>query len=187
MLRLLTLCCVAVLLAVAGCGDSDSSSSDKADTTTSAQTTSRAPPEPTLYDNTLPKPKNPGPHPGAKVEQLVIKDLEKGTGEELRAGDTGVFDFIGTIWTTGKPLDASWGKKRPFETVIDKGVVIDGWWQGIPGMRVGGHRTILVPAIMGFTTGTNPSVEGVPLFFDVVLLGVRHAEPPGAGAGGGSA
>ena len=63
-------------------------------------------------------------------------------------------------------FDSSWRRRRPFETTIDKGVVIDGWWQAIPGMRVGGRRQILVPPALGFTqrglaaARPAPGVEG---------------------------
>lgn len=180
MLRLL-LCCLAAALIFVGCGDSSDSSDDGGGNRTTASTPARTTAAPRPVDNPLPKPKGPGPHPGAKVEQLVIKDITVGTGAEIQAGDTGVFDFIGANWITGEPLDASWGKKRPFETVVDTGVVIDGWWQGIPGMRVGGRRTLLVPPSLGFPAES--ALSGATTYFDVVLRAVIPAAPAGVGGG----
>lgn len=170
---------IAVVLVLAGCGDDSSSSSgngsDQASATTPARTTAGS----ELFDNTLPKPRGPGPHPGARVDQLIVRDVRVGEGEEIHAGDTGVFDFIGTNWVTGRPLDDSWGRRRPFETQIEKGVVIDGWWQGIPGMRVGGRRQIVVPPSLGFTQSLVAGLRGATTYFDVVLLDVRPLQPRG--------
>ncbi|HMJ03433.1 MAG TPA: FKBP-type peptidyl-prolyl cis-trans isomerase, partial [Conexibacter sp.] len=123
------------------------------------------------------KPRGPGPHPGARVEQLVVRDVRIGEGEEIRAGDTGVFDFIGTDYISGRSLDFSWHRRRPFETEVESTVVIGGWAQGIPGMRVGGRRQILVPPALGFTDQFS-ELQGATTYFDVVLLGVRPLRPP---------
>ena len=179
------LCCLALTSVVAGCGDSDSTSTDAASTTgqtTAARTTA----EPAVIKNTFARPKSPGPHPGAKVERLIVKDIVKGDGAEVQAGDTAVVEFVLSDWVSGKEIDASWGKKRPYETQIERGVVIDGWAQGVPGMRVGGRRTLLIPPALGFTSNPNPDVAGKTTYFDIVLLGVRSAAPPGVGGGGGA-
>lgn len=175
----LKLCCaaIAVVLVLAGCGDESSSGDgDTQAATSSSQTTTT---ESVRFDNRLPKPRGPGPHPNARIDQLVIRDIRVGTGPALQAGDTGVFDFIGTNYKTGRPLDASWGRRRPFETAIEHDVVIDGWWQGIPGMRVGGRRQIIVPPALGFTSGFAGDLRGATTYFDVVLLEIRAARPEG--------
>jgi peptidylprolyl isomerase len=179
----LMLCCCAVTLTVAGCGGSDAKKSTTAATSTPAQTTTTAAVKPIANPYTA-KPK-PVAHPGAKIDHLIIRDVKKGTGVELHAGDTGIFDFIGSNYITGKPLDSAWHRKKgPFETAVDHGVVIDGWWQGIPGMRVGGRRQLIVPPSLGFNNTGNPAVEGITSYFDVVLLGVKPAQPAGVGGGG---
>lgn len=115
---------------------------------------------------------------------MVIKDVVRGTGPEIHAGDTGTFDFIASNWITGAPIESSWQRARPFETRIERDVVIEGWWQGIPGMRVGGERTLLIPPELGFTQETaSPEVQGATLYYDVVLLAVRPLQPPGMSAG----
>jgi FKBP-type peptidyl-prolyl cis-trans isomerase len=171
------LCCavIAVAIAIAGCG-SDSGSSTSA---SNGQTTSSTTPGQTIlhYNNTLPKPANPGPHPNARVDRLIIKDVRKGQGRAIRAGDRGIFDFIATNWVTGRPLEASWKRRRPFETQIEHNVVIDGWWQGIPGMRTGGRRQIIIPPSLGFTT--NSELQNATTFFDVVLVEIRPLAPAG--------
>jgi len=167
---------VAVALAVAGCG-SDSGSSSSTDGRTTAG--SQRPQTILHYITREAKPRNPGPHPGARVDHLIIKDLRRGQGPAIRAGDSGIFEFIATNWITGEKLEESWHRKRPFETQIEKNVVIDGWWQGIPGMRVGGRRQLIIPPSLGFTT--NPLHRGDTTFFDIVLVEIRRQTPAGLG------
>jgi hypothetical protein len=180
---------VAVALAIAGCGGGDSDSSSSASGSASGSQTTKAAPGRTLtilhHVNRLAKPRNPGPHPGAKIDHLIVRELRKGQGSPLQAGDTGMFDFIGTNYVTGRPLDSSWQARRPFESVIDHGVVIDGWWQGIPGMRVGGRRQLIIPPSLGFASSPDLSLRGITTYFDVVLLEIRKAQPVGLGGGGG--
>lgn len=184
----LTLCgaVIVVALVVAGCGNSSSRTSADSSrlATTATGTTTTTGPTTVFFVNRYPRPRNPGPHPGARVEQLVIRDVHKGTGPVIHAGDSGVFEFIATNWVTGRRLEAAWHKRRPFETRIEHNVVIDGWWQGIPGMRVGGERRILIPPSLGFTSNPNPSVQGATTYFDVVLNEVIPQRPAGLGGGG---
>lgn len=176
---------IAAVLVIAGCG-SDSGSSTSA---SGEQSTTSAPTKTTTvvhYINKYPRPRSPGPHPGARVDQLVVRDIREGTGPEIHSGDSGIFEFIATNWVTGAPLEAAWHRRRPFETQIEKGVVIDGWWQGIPGMRVGGRRQITIPPSLGFMT--NPELIGATTYFDVVLVQVNPQQPAGVGGsstGGG--
>jgi FKBP-type peptidyl-prolyl cis-trans isomerase len=174
------LCCavIAVALAIAGCGsDSGSSTSAGNDQTTTGSTT-RA--QTVLhYITREAKPRNPGPHPGARVDQLIVRDIRKGKGPAIRAGDSGIFEFISTDWITGEKLEEAWHKKRPFETQIERNVVIDGWWQGIPGMRTGGRRQIVIPPSLGFTS--NPLLSNTTTFFDVVLVEIRPQAPAALG------
>jgi FKBP-type peptidyl-prolyl cis-trans isomerase len=166
---------------VAGCGGSDSNSSKSTGSTARTSTAQTI----IHYINKYPRPRNPGPHPNARVDQLIVRDIRKGTGPTIHAGDTGQFEFIATNWETGQPLEAAWGKKRTFETQIEHGVVIDGWWQGIPGMRVGGRRQIVIPGSLGFTTSMQPELVGAATFFDVILLQVNPEQPRGVGGGEG--
>ncbi|MGB2711197.1 MAG: FKBP-type peptidyl-prolyl cis-trans isomerase [Conexibacter sp.] len=184
MLRLL-LCCLAAAVMLVGCGDSSDSASTNAAKTETSTTPAKTTTTPAPIKNPFKKPAYPPAHPGEKVELLKVKDIKRGTGPAIRVGDTGFFDFIGMNYATGKPLDDSWGKKRPFSTVIDTGVVIAGWAQGIPGMRVGGRRQLVVPKALGFTQNPDASVRNNATYFDVVLLGIERAEPAGVGGGSG--
>ncbi len=184
----LTLCgaVVSVALVVAGCGGSSSRTSASSSTTATTATGTTATTEATnvFFVNRFPRPPNPGPHPGARVDQLVVRDVHTGTGPVIHAGDRGIFEFISTNWITGRKLEYAWHKRRPFETRVEHNVVIDGWWQGIPGMRVGGERRITIPPSLGFTT--NPELQSATTYFDVVLNQVIPQQPAGVNGTAGT-
>jgi FKBP-type peptidyl-prolyl cis-trans isomerase len=176
MRALLCSAAVAVALAVVGCG-SDSGSSSSTNGRTSA---SSGRGQVILhYITREAKPRNPGPHPHARVDHLIVRDIRVGRGPAIRSGDSGIFEFIATNWITGEKLEESWHRRRPFETQIEKNVVIEGWWQGIPGMRVGGRRQLIIPPALGFTT--NPLHAGQTTFFDIVLVEIRRQQPTALG------
>jgi peptidylprolyl isomerase len=177
--RLVALGLSAAALALAGCGDDDGSSeatasSTPATTAAGASTTVRP------IRNPFKRPVHQA-HPGATVDQLIVRDIKVGDGETLEAGDTAIADYHGTIYESGRVFDSSWQRGRePIEIRIDNGSVIAGWWQGLPGMRVGGRRTLVIPPALGYgDMAQGPIPANSTLFFTVDLLGVRKAEPPG--------
>jgi len=170
---------VVVALAIGGCG-SDSGSS-RTSTSGGRTRTSASQGQVLHYITREAKPKNPGPHPGARVDHLIIRDVRRGVGPAIESGDSGIFEFIATNWVTGRKIEESWHRPRPFEARLEHNVVIDGWWQGIPGMRVGGRRQIIIPPALGFTT--NPSLANATTYFDVVLVQINRQRPPGLGGG----
>lgn len=173
------LCCAALVVAlvIAGCGSDSGSSSTSAGNDQTTTGTGQV----LHYITREAKPRNPGPHPGARIDHLIVRDIREGQGPALQAGDSGIFEFISTNWVTGRPVDESWHRRRPFETRIEHGVVIDGWWQGIPGMRVGGRRQIIIPPSLGFTQ--TPELVHATTYFDVVLVELRPLRPAGLSEG----
>lgn len=170
-------------LLFAGCGDDDDTSSKTAaaSTSTAAETTPRsADPAATPIRNPFRRPLNRA-HPGERPDQLIVRDITVGDGEEIAAGDTAIVDYYGTIYQTGRRFDSSWDRGRePLEIRIDNGGVIAGWWQGVPGMRVGGRRTLVIPPALGYGEQANGAIPAnSTLFFTIDLLGIRRAEPTG--------
>lgn len=177
---LLCTAAVAVALAIGGCGSDDSGSSSTSASGTGSTTAAR--PRAILhYITREAKPRNPGPHPGARVDRLIVREIRTGQGPALRAGDRGIFEFISTDWVTGREIEESWHRRRPYETKIERNVVIDGWWQAIPGMRVGGRRQIVIPPGLGFTTNPDAALRRATTYFDVVLVELRQQQPTGLG------
>jgi FKBP-type peptidyl-prolyl cis-trans isomerase len=186
----IALCALAAAALIAGCGGSKSTSSTKASSTTARTTPAarHAPPAGVSLPNMYRMPSPPPPHPGAKVQELVVKDIVRGSGQTIRAGDTAVVEFVLSDYNTGRLIEKSWGKKKPYAVRIERNVVIDGWWQGVPGMRVGGRRVLIIPPTLGFVNNPNPDVANRTTYFDIVLLGIVRAAPgEGVTGPGGSA
>ncbi|MBQ8828595.1 MAG: FKBP-type peptidyl-prolyl cis-trans isomerase [Burkholderiaceae bacterium] len=107
------------------------------------------------------------------LEELKIEDLTVGTGVEAQAG-TGVrVHYVGWL-ENGMKFDSSRDRNDPFEFPLGQGYVIQGWDQGVQGMKVGGTRRLVIPASMGY--GENGVGGIIPpnatLIFEVELLAV---------------
>jgi peptidylprolyl isomerase len=81
---------------------------------------------------------------------LYVRDDKVGTGPEAASGKTVSVAYTGSL-ANGKVFDSSEGKD-PITFPLGTGAVIDAWDEGVPGMRVGGVRTIVVPAALGYGT-----------------------------------
>ena len=106
--------------------------------------------------------------------KLVTKDLVTGTGATLKAGQTVTVNYVGVLYKTGKEFDSSWSRNQPFTTALTTGSVIPGWVQGLPGMKVGGRRELIIPASLAYgAKGSPPTIPpNSPLVFVVDLLSV---------------
>ena len=109
----------------------------------------------------------------AKVTQLTISDITVGTGAEAKPGATVSMQYVGAVASTGTTFDSSWktGKAVSFDLTR----IITGIADGVPGMKVGGRRLIVMTAAQGF--GAKPPANlGVkanePLVFVVDLVSV---------------
>jgi hypothetical protein len=123
----------------------------------------------------------PPPPPGPKT--LEKTDVEVGWGPEAKTGDKVKVHYTGTLMN-GTEFDSSVGK-APFEFELGKGGVIKGWDQGVPGMKVGGKRKLVIPADLAYgENGSPPKIPpNSPLKFDIELLeieGVDAGKPPAA-------
>jgi len=113
--------------------------------------------------------------PVAKTTKLEKIDLVVGSGEEVKAGATVSVHYIGAVAATGAIFQSSkdFGTK-PVTFPLDG--VIKGWTDGIPGMKVGGTRRLIIPADQAYGA-TPPPGSGIPanadLVFDVELIGIE--------------
>jgi len=106
-------------------------------------------------------------------------DAVTGGGKEAVAGSTAVVNYTGWLYDPaatmqrGKQFDSSSGRE-PFAFEVGGGQVIAGWDQGVAGMKVGGKRTLIVPAELGYGAGgAGPIPPNATLIFEVELLEVR--------------
>ncbi len=113
------------------------------------------------------------PPAGTAPTKLEKKDLIVGTGKEAKAGETVTVNYVGVLYKGGKEFDASWKRKEPFQFKLGQGAVIKGWDQGVPGMKVGGRRELVIPAELAYgKTGSPPAIPpNAPLVFVIDLLG----------------
>ena len=80
---------------------------------------------------------------------LVVTDLVEGDGPEAGANATVTVHYVGVSWTHGgKQFDASWDRGDTISFGLNQ--VIAGWTEGIPGMKVGGRRMLVIPPHKGY-------------------------------------
>jgi len=99
-------------------------------------------------------------------------DITPGTGATAVSGKKVTVNYTGWL-TTGKKFDSSVGK-RPFQFKLGAGDVIQGWDDGVAGMKVGGKRQLRIPPNLGYGSQGAPGAipPNATLIFDVELLAV---------------
>jgi FKBP-type peptidyl-prolyl cis-trans isomerase len=118
---------------------------------------------------------------GGGVTELIKTDVKVGTGAEAKAGQYVSVHYTGWLYDAAAPghkgskFDSSRDRGTPFSFPLGAGRVIQGWDQGVQGMKVGGQRTLVIPANLGY--GARGAGGVIPpnatLLFDVELLGVN--------------
>jgi FKBP-type peptidyl-prolyl cis-trans isomerase len=110
------------------------------------------------------------PVSSSSVTKLVSTDVTVGTGQTAAAGDTVTVDYTGAIASTGVIFQSTKDSGSPVSLSLNS--VIEGWKLGIPGMKVGGTRQLLIPASEAYGASP-PSGSGIPanaaLVFDITL------------------
>ncbi|MER7912135.1 FKBP-type peptidyl-prolyl cis-trans isomerase [Streptomyces sp. NPDC057217] len=87
---------------------------------------------------------------GEPPKDLEIKDVWEGDGEIAEAGDAVQVHYVGVAFSTGEEFDASWNRGTPLGFQLGIGQVIQGWDQGVQGMKVGGRRQLIIPAHLAY-------------------------------------
>lgn len=97
---------------------------------------------------------------GKPPTKLTVVDVVEGKGAGAANGDTLTVDYAGNSWSTGKEFDASWKTGQPFPVTLGQGSVIQGWDQGLVGMKPGGRRLLVIPPDLGYgATGSGASIK----------------------------
>src|SRR5215471_17784126 len=81
---------------------------------------------------------------------LQITEIWEGDGKVAAPGDTVKVHYVGVAFSTGEEFDASWNRGEPLEFRLGAGRVIQGWDQGVQGMKVGGRRKLVIPPHQGY-------------------------------------
>ncbi len=108
-----------------------------------------------------------------EVTELQIIDIEVGTGKEVQSGDTITAHYTGALCKNGIIFQSS----HDFGDAITFGLnqVIKGWTDGVPGMKVGGWRRLIIPAEQAY--GSSSPSPNIPansdLVFDIELADIK--------------
>ena len=115
------------------------------------------------------------------ASELIKNDVVVGQGREAEAGNNVTVHYTGWLYDAnaadhhGQKFDSSVDRGEPFVFFLGAGQVIQGWDEGVAGMKVGGKRTLIIPPEMGY--GARGAGGVIPpnatLVFDVELLGVK--------------
>jgi peptidylprolyl isomerase len=180
------LAALATAALLAGCGSGGSGTitvgnenkADEALAKVPATSSTATPPTPATTAKTptsgpLSKEPSATPPSGSPPTALVVKDLIKGTGPETKLGKSITVNYVGVLFHGGKVFDASWKTGQPATFALEQGKLIAGWTQGIPGMKVGGRRELVIPAALAYgAKGSPPTIPpNAPLVFVIDLLG----------------
>ena len=122
---------------------------------------------------------------GDPPTEVVIDDIVEGTGPAARTGDTVDVQYVGALFEDGTEFDSSWSRgSQPFTVTLGQGQVIEGWEEGLIGIRKGGRREIIIPSDLAYgPTGQPPTIPA-----DAALIFVVDAEnvtPKGSGGNQG--
>jgi len=178
-MRLIIGLCVAALL-FASCTKKQEALTSPAPSATpaaSANCQDRTLPTPTPLDstpNTKPTVSIPDGPPPCK---LVIQDIHVGDGAAAAADSTVTVQYVGVSWSNHQPFDSSWDRGQP--ATFSLGQVVQGWQQGIPGMKEGGRRELIIPPSLGYGDQGSPPAIGPneTLVFIIDLMKVESTSP----------
>jgi len=157
--RLLLFGTLLAALALAGCGgggDGSSESSEKLITAMSKAEIAK-----------LSEPKVSLP-PGPPPTKLVVKDLREGTGAAAKPSDAVIVNEVGLSYKTGEVFESTWSGPAPRPSRFPLEEVIQGWEEGLPGMKVGGQRELIVPSKLAYGQGA--------VLYVIDLLGVEPSK-----------
>jgi peptidylprolyl isomerase len=112
---------------------------------------------------------------GPPPSDLEITDLTVGDGPEAKPGSQVSVHYVGVAHSSGEEFDASYNRGAPLDFPLGAGRVIQGWDQGVTGMKVGGRRRLVIPPHLGYgDRGAGGVIKpGETLIFVVDLVGVR--------------
>lgn len=108
---------------------------------------------------------------GPAPEELVITDLVVGEGAEAVPGGRVEVHYVGVDFETGEQFDASWDRGESITFPLAG--LIAGWQEGIPGMRVGGRRQLVIPPRLAYGEAGGHRLAGRTLVFVIDLLNVQ--------------
>ncbi|MEA2193045.1 MAG: peptidylprolyl isomerase [Solirubrobacteraceae bacterium] len=95
---------------------------------------------------------------GDPPKKLYSRDIVTGKGKAAKLNDSVSVNYVGNSYSTGTEFDSSWSRGEPTTFQLKKGGLIEGWIEGIPGMRVGGRRLLVIPPDLAYKDQQNGSI-----------------------------
>lgn len=114
--------------------------------------------------------------PSGTVTSLQVTDLTVGTGQTAKAGDCLVMKYQGNLASTGTVFQQDYTSTEGLQFTLGEGEVIEGWDEGVAGMKVGGERRLVIPPSLGYGSEAQ---QGIPanstLVFTVTLEKIKSS------------
>ena len=108
---------------------------------------------------------------GAAPTELVIRDITVGEGKEAVPGATVEVHYVGVEFDSGEEFDSSWNRGESISFPLQG--LIQGWQDGIPGMKVGGRRELVIPPALAYGESGFHRLAGKTLIFVIDLIDVQ--------------
>jgi peptidylprolyl isomerase len=172
----------ALLISALGGDDVTDVATESPETSETTETTAVTPVEPMACETAAPAEADMSAKPevvvpeGEPPAELQCTDVVVGDGEEAAVGDRIEVHYVGVSYSDGEQFDASWDGGEPITFPLLQDQLIDGWVQGIPGMKVGGRRQLVIPPALAYgDTGQGSIAPGETLVFVIDLISVEKA------------
>ncbi len=187
--RLVAMAATAALVLIAACSGDDSSGNVVADATKDTGLPTQSAPttlasvadQPCVEAKDLPEGSPEVTMPVGEVPtELVQTDITTGDGAEAELGKSITVDYVGVACSSGEVFDSSYESGEPAQFTLEEGGLIQGWIEGIPGMKVGGQRQLVIPADLAYGEAGNQGIApDEALVFVIELKDVTDAPAEG--------
>ena len=117
---------------------------------------------------------------GPEPTELVIRDIEIGSGAEAQPGSTVDVHYLGVDFESGEEFDSSWSGSKAYTFQVGGGNVIPGWDQGLIGVKAGSRVQLDIPAALAYGATTTDGSPAGDLRFVIDVLAVTPAPAPSA-------
>jgi hypothetical protein len=178
---LITLGLAALIASAAACGDDNKDDGSSGQPTTVSNNDSEVP----TFPHTTPGPETPPPvdaEATTTASGLQIIDIKEGTGTEAVTGKYVIVHYTGWFESDSTKFDSSRDRDQPFPVILGQtpAQVIQGWEEGLLGMKEGGQRRLIIPPGLGYGADGAKDRNGnviIPpdttLIFDIELIDVQ--------------
>lgn len=130
---------------------------------------------PQVQEETMEEKKMADFTPVENVDKLEVIEQQEGNGSVVKEGDTVTVHYTGALTKNGVVFDSSLDRGQPATFPLQRGGLIEGWIDGMIGMKEGGKRRLLIPSALAYGENGRPPVIGPneALVFDIELIRIE--------------